>query len=109
LQAGLEHGAQSIERPTGGQLAGTMGCHENGHRDSVLCIAASSLSGSADRSSDVIEFFPKIEAIMRVSRDSSHAPRILPKSQSRPYAALQELRTTSEGVFLTFATSGATP
>jgi hypothetical protein len=96
LQAGLEHGAQSIERPTDEQLAGTMGCHENQHRDSVLCIAALNLSSVADRSSGVIEFFPKSEVIMRVSRDS-HAPRIVPKSQSRPYVALQELRTASEG------------
>ena len=39
LQAGLEHGAQSIERPGDGQLAGAMGCHENRQRDSALCIA----------------------------------------------------------------------
>jgi hypothetical protein len=32
LQAGLEHGAQSIERPSGGQLAVPVGCHENRHR-----------------------------------------------------------------------------
>jgi len=53
------------------------------------------LSG-ADRSSNVIEFFPKNEVIMRLSRDS-HASGLLPKSQLSFYVAVQELRVDLEG------------
>jgi hypothetical protein len=96
LQAGLEHGAQSIERPGGGQLFGAVGCHENSGTTPVCALRHKSVRRSADRSIGVIEFFRKNEVIMRVLRDS-HASALLPKACPLTYVAVQEVRTSLAG------------